>query len=200
VKSGFLTLLLNDRMHSSSSQMTTDSIEAYETGARKFVKGRDCSNIGEKVVSRWAAGRKPGTRVIEIACGGGFPVTRALLAAGLDRFPDVPAACSAVLESDFFGRKYDAAIAVGLIFLLSENDQLEMLERISEILHLGSSFLFTAPLEKGNWKDVITGHTCTSLGQKAYDKGVQQVGFKLVGYHLDSGKNNYYEVVKVRKI
>lgn len=193
--------------------MSTEVSSAYEKHARQFLKCRDASTVGIETAGRWARSLRPGARVIEIACGGGIPVTRTLVDAGLkvwaidsapsilavfkNRFPDIPAQCATVLESDFFQRKYDAAISIGLIFLLGENDQISMLGRVSEILHPGASFLFTAPIEIGTWADVITGHECMSLGRDAYESALEQSGFRVVDRYQDSGKNNYYETEKV---
>ena len=71
-----------------------------------------------------------------------------------------------------------------------------MLDRVSEILLPGASFLFTAPIDVGTWTDVSTGHTCISLGRDAYESALKQLGFRVVGCYEDSGKNNYYEAQK----
>ena len=192
--------------------MGTDSIGAYEEHAQNFLQCRDASKVGVQVVNRWAQSLKPGADVMEIACGGGLPVTRTLVDEGLkiwaidssptlvnvfkDRFPDVPVQCGTVLESDYFRKKYDAAIAIGLIFLLSEKDQIEMLNRVSEVLRPAARFLFTAPVEVGTWMDVNTGHACKSLGRDVYETALKQSGFRVAGFYEDSGKNNYYEAEK----
>jgi hypothetical protein len=49
-----------------------------------------------------------------------------------DRYPDIPVKCISVLESDFFQKKYDAVISIGLIFLLNEESQFKMINRVSE--------------------------------------------------------------------
>jgi len=193
--------------------VNTDSTDAYETHAQNFLQCRDASKVGAKAANRWAHSLRPGAKVIEIACGGGIPVTQILVDAGLkvwaidssptlisvfkDRFPDIPAQCDTVLESDYFKRKYDAAISIGLIFLLGERDQIKMLGRVSEILHPGASFLFTGPVEVGSWSDINTGHTCISLGREVYESALEQSGFRVVGCYEDSGKNNYYETEKI---
>ena len=192
--------------------MSTDSIASYEKHAQTFLQCRDASKVGMHVASRWAHSLENGSEVIEIACGGGVPVTRILVDAGLkvwaidssptlisvfkDRFPGIPARCETVLGSDYFRRKYDAAISIGLIFLLPEREQFKMLERVSEILHPGASFLFAAPVEVGKWTDVNTGHACISLGQEAYESALGQSGFRVVDRYADRGKNNYYETEK----
>jgi len=193
--------------------VTADSTIAYETHAEKFLLLRDHSVIGAQVVNRWARARKPGSHVIEIACGGGIPITQSLVDTGLtvwaidssptligafkQRFPDIPSECASVLDSDYFDRKFDAAVAVGLIFLLEESDQKKMLCRVSEILKPQASFLFSAPVESGKWTDINTGISCTSLGHDGYRSALEQAGFCLNCCHMDSGKNNYYEVDKI---
>jgi len=193
--------------------VTTDSTNAYETHAEKFLQLRDHSVVGVQVVNRWARAREPGSHVIEIACGGGIPITRSLVDSGLavwaidssqtlirafqQRFPDIPTDCSTVLDSDYFARKFDAAVSVGLIFLLEANDQRKMLCRVSEILNPQASFLFSAPLESGTWTDINTGLFCTSLGLDGYRSALELAGFSITRCHVDSGKNNYFEVEKV---
>jgi len=63
--------------------VSTVSIDAYERHARKFLQRRDVSRVGIQVADRWARSLKPGAEVIEIACGGGIPVTRTLVDAEL---------------------------------------------------------------------------------------------------------------------
>ena len=92
--------------------------------------------------------------------------------------------------------KFDAAISIGLIFLLSESDQFKMLAKVSKILKPGARFLFTAPIETGSWKDVITSQTSISLGKDAYKNALLLSGFKNIQLFKDSGKNNYYEAQK----
>lgn len=193
--------------------MSADSITAYEMHAAHFLQHRDVSTIGVRVVSQWAASRKPGPCVIEIACGGGLPVTRALIDAGLEvwaidaspsliatfqaRFPEVPVKCESVQSSDYFERNYDAAIAIGLIFLLSEEDQFRMLSRVAEVLNPGGHFLFTAPVETGSWADMNTGHLCRSLGREVYQHAMNEAGLRIVGEYEDSGRNHYYATEKL---
>jgi len=211
---GKLQLNSDVRPHRVVACMSTDSVAAYEKHSQTFLQCRDTSKVGVQVTNRWAHSLEHGSEVIEIACGGGVPVTQVLVDAGLkvwaidssptlitvfkNRFPDIPVKCNTVLKSDYFRRKYDAAISIGLIFLLNEKDQIEMLAKVSEILHTGASFLFTAPIEIGTWTDVNTGHACISLGQEAYERALERSGFRVVGCYEDCGKNNYYEAEKNR--
>ena len=193
--------------------MNSDSISIYEQFAENFLEHRDGSPVGINVAKQWASSLNQGSDVIEIACGGGLPVTKTLIEAKLnvwaidssptlvskfnDRFPHISVECNSVLECDFFDRKFDAAISIGLIFLLDEDAQIKMIKRVSEVLHTGGNFLFTAPLETETWEDICTGHTCISLGQEAYENALTDSGFRILDHHEDSGKNHYYEAKKI---
>ena len=189
--------------------MSADSASAYEKHARAFLSARDGSIVGAEVVRRWARSLTPGTEVLEIACGGGFPVTRVLADAGLKlwaidsspallsefraRFPDIPTECARALESSYFGRKFGAVISIGLIFHLSAEEQAAFLHRVSELIVAGGRLLFTAPVETGTWADTTTGHPCRSLGRERYESILADAGFQVVATHEDEGRNNYYE-------
>ncbi len=193
--------------------MSRDSEKAYEIHARKYLRIRDKSAVGIDIIERWARLLDPGSDVLEIACGGGIPVTRTLMNAGVKiwavdssptlvqafraRFPSTPVQCARVQECDYFGRKFGAVVSIGLIFLLADDDQIELIHRVSEILVPGGRFLFTAPLEIGTWVDMTTGHECRSLGRERYEAALQESRFRLVGRYADEGKNNHYDAVRI---
>src|SRR5262245_53407092 len=52
-----------------------DVAAAYEANACAFIRGRDRSPIGARVVQQRARTLSKGAAVIEMACGGGCPVT-----------------------------------------------------------------------------------------------------------------------------
>ena len=58
--------------------MLTDSATAYEVYAQEFLCHRDASMIGSVVVEEWARTLPAGSEVIELGCGAGYPITRAL--------------------------------------------------------------------------------------------------------------------------
>ncbi len=193
--------------------MDSDSVRAYENHARKFLTVRDRSSIGIGVIEQWAHSLPIGSDVLEIACGGGVPVTRTLAVAGLKlwaldssptlvsefkaRFPDIPVECAHALESDYFRRKFSAVISIGLIFLLSEDEQVVLIRRVSELLSPGGRFLFTAPVESGIWADMNTGHECRSLGRERYESILREAQFRVLDTYVDEGRNHYYEVERV---
>lgn len=189
--------------------MFTDPAIAYEAHAQEFLRARDASTIGSSVVEQWARTLPMGAEVIELGCGAGYPVTRTLHAAGLKlwaidssvslvaevnrRFPSVPVQCEKVQGSNFFNRTYHEAMAVGLLFLLSEKDQLALIERIAGILVPGGRFLFTAPIEIAEWNDLNTGVVCHSLGRARYESCLNAAGLRIVGTFADKGENNYFD-------
>lgn len=190
-----------------------DSAEAYEASAHEFLHGRDPSSIGTQVVDQWARSLRRGATVIELACGGGYPISRVLDAAGRklwavdssptllsefqSRFPNIPVQCARVQESDFFGRNFDGVIAIGLLFLLPESDQIDLIARVAEILVPNGRFLFMAPIQVGIWKDLNTGVECSSLGQERYSELLRNAGFCVLATYTDKGENNYYDAEKI---
>lgn len=95
-----------------------EAYEAYEAHAQEFLSAREKSLVGRSVAAQWAASLEPRSEVLEIACGGGFPVTQALIEAGhcvwamdaspslvavfQSRFPNIPVQCSTAQTCDFF--------------------------------------------------------------------------------------------------
>jgi len=190
-----------------------DSVAAYESHADDFLRARDNSRIGITIVDQWAREFERGADVLELGSGGGYPVTQVLNSIGLNlfavessatlvsrfktRFPDIVVECSKVQDSDFFNQNFDGIIAIGLIFLLPEEDQKTTINAMADILKPNGRFLFTAPIETGNWVDQNTGIPCNSLGRAVYEDCFQNAGFKLIDTHEDSGKNNYYDLQKI---
>jgi cyclopropane fatty-acyl-phospholipid synthase-like methyltransferase len=191
-----------------------DSAEAYEANAIEFLCRRDESTIGSNTVAQWSGTLRKAASVIELACGGGFPVTRVLdsfdlqlwavdssptlVATFQSRFPQIPIQCERVQDFDFFNRKFDAALAIGLVFLLPKTEQIKLISRVSEVLNNNGRFLFTAPIQTGKWTDLNTGMECHSLGQNSYEEILSSAGFRVVSTFVDKGENNYYDVERVK--
>lgn len=189
----------------------TDAAAAYEAHATSFLRARDASLVGSRVVAQWARTLPPGADVLELACGGGQPITQALHEASLRlwavdssptllaefarRFPSVTARCEKVQDSAFFGRRFDAVVAIGLMFLLPEADQIALIGRVAQALRPGGRFLFTAPIEVGQWTDLNTGLTCLSLGQARCEACLQVHGFRVLATVTDRGGNNHFDAI-----
>ncbi len=190
-----------------------DAARFYEAQALKYLDARDRSRVGVEIVEGWARSLPFGSTVVEIACGGGYPITQVLVDAGLAvwaidtsptllrqfrlRFPAIPTRCASAVDSDYFGRTFEAVISIGLVSFLREDEQLAFLHRVSEILEPQGHFLFTAPVETGTWQDVTTGLECWSLGRIAYTRALERAGLRVIRTHIDEGANNYYEAIKI---
>lgn len=185
----------------------------YEMQALRYLDDRDRSRVGVELIERWARSLPFGTPIVEIACGGGYPITQVLVDSGLAvwaidtsptllrqfrlRFPTIPTQCASALDSTYFGRTFEAVISIGLLSFLHEDEQLALLDRVSEILEPGGRFLFTAPIEMGTWRDVTTGLECWSLGRIGYTRALERLGFRMIRTHVDEGENNYYDAEKI---
>ncbi len=154
----------------------------------------------------------PGARVLDIGCGNGMPITRALLSAGhrvigldsssemLARFwrncPDTPAVRGVVQSCPFADGTFDAAIAWGVMFHLNQDDQINAIVSVSRVLKTGAPFLFTSgdvdgvtPLE-GTMNGVVFRYFSFSID--TYRRVLGEHGFTLLDVHADRGKNTYY--------
>jgi SAM-dependent methyltransferase len=186
-----------------------DPSNGYEAIALEFIARRERSGIGAATVRAWARSLNPRTSILDLGCGHGVPISAALMDDGFDvygidssptltamfrdRFPRAHLACEAVDDSNFFDRKFDAIVAVGLMFLLSADVQDRLILRVAQALNSGGRFLFTAPAEACTWKDVLTGHHSLSLGAEAYKVLLSDAGLALVDEYLDEGDNHYYD-------
>jgi SAM-dependent methyltransferase len=164
-----------------------DRSNGYETVPLEFLAGRGSAHspgVGVNAVRKWARTLPQGAAVIDLGCGSGFPITEVLVAESLNvyaldaapsfvmafrrNFPDTPVICEAVEDPTFFDRAFDAAVAWGLIFLLSPEEQRRLLGRITEILTPGGRLLLTSCAQPLVWNDAMTGLESRSLGAAEY--------------------------------
>lgn len=193
------------------ARVNTDPSQGWESVAERFMAVR--SGIGASLVRAWARDHLPESgSVVDIGCGSGVPIAEALIeqgfgVSGIDaspsliaafrrRFPHAPAACEAAQDSAFFHRRFHGAVAVGLLFLLPEDDQRRVIGRVAGALEPGGRFLFSAPRERCEWRDLLTGRPSRSLGEEEYDRLLRASGLRLAGCHVDEGENHYFDAVK----
>jgi len=158
----------------------------------------------------------PGSRVLDIGCGNGIPITCALLRAGhsvigidsssvmLERFrencPETPVIRGAVQDCPFANRIFDAAVAWGVIFHLSRENQIQAIASVSRVLKLGAPFLFTSgDAEDFDGKEGVTNGVAFryfSFSIENYRRILGDQGFTLIDVHEDKGGNTYYVATK----
>ena len=188
--------------------MKRDFSNGYESIAEDFIAYRSKSTTGAATVLAWAQTLVPEATILDLGCGNGIPITKVLVEDGFnvfgidasptltnsyrEHFPDLPVACEAVETSDYFNKKFDGVVAWGLMFLLEENTQFELIHRVSTILNPGGQFLFSSPKEVCIWTDVLTGLMSKSLGAEQYKRIISSTGLSLIGNCTDEGGNYYY--------
>lgn len=191
--------------------MIKNQKHGWEDVALTFAAVR--SDTGCDVIRRWANDLPPGGEILDVGCGSGFPVSSTLAGEGLSvhgidasptlvsmfarRFGAAHAACETVQDSTFFNRTFDGILAIGLMFLLSEDDQEKLIGKVRDALRPGGRFLFTAPHQKCAWEDVLTGQRSVSLGKADYERLLAGAGMQLVGTCMDEGDNHYFDAVRL---
>ena len=189
----------------------------YEESAGAFIKIRSYGNIiGVSEVASWGKTLAPKSEVVDIGCGSGNPISKALVDQGLvvfgidasptlvrhfkTNFPDCEIRCESILESNFYSRDFDGIVAWGLLFLLPANEQEMLISKISRHLKMGGKFLFTAPWQKVQWKDLLTGRSNESLGAPAYRHILQRNRLTVLAEFDDDSGNHYYSCEKTADI
>ncbi|WP_202845203.1 class I SAM-dependent methyltransferase [Luteimonas saliphila] len=186
-----------------------DPSNGYEAVASAFMARRGQSAIGVATVRAWARSLPPRASILDLGCGDGVPISAALLEDGFDlhgidaspslvaafarRFPRAPVACEAVEDSRLFGRTFDGAIAVGLVFLMPGDAQAALIDRVARALAPGGRLLFTAPAQACTWTDILTGAPSRSLGAAVYAALLSGAGLELAAEFRDEGQNHYFD-------
>jgi len=152
-----------------------------------------------------------GASVLDVGCGNGIPLTRALLDAGcdvvgvdssprmLERFqancPGTPFICSPIQSAELRERLFDAAVAWGVLFHLPHDEQRKAITKIASALKPHGFFLFTSGDEDGDKQgepmNGVAFHYW-SFSVERYREILRENGTTLLDVHRDTGENTYY--------
>jgi 2-polyprenyl-3-methyl-5-hydroxy-6-metoxy-1,4-benzoquinol methylase len=192
-----------------------DKSNGYETHATTFIRCRSkgIDGVGAAAVRQWARSLPSNATVLDAGCGSGDPISKALLEEGLtvygidaspsmvqgfkENFPNVPVACEAAEDASYFDRQFDAIVAWGLLFLLPEETQEVVIQKMAHALYAGGKLLFTAPSQKMKWNDAITEIESVSLGAERYKALLAASGLSLIEEFEDEGGNHYYHAIRL---
>jgi 2-polyprenyl-3-methyl-5-hydroxy-6-metoxy-1,4-benzoquinol methylase len=188
-------------------------MEVYDKIFDWYVSARN-AEAGVEVIRKFTQNLQPGAKILDLGCGYGFPIAITLCHLGfrpygidssikmVTRFredlPNVPVQCSNVLDSDFFNICFDAVIAYGFIFHLTQDQQLKVIKKVSEHLQFEGYFLFssgdedgmsmTPPGSNGGERFMTYSMSCSN-----YEKTLYQHGMILQSHYIekDSGGTMY---------
>lgn len=187
----------------------------YDQIAEWYVATRN-PEIGVPALAAFTRRLPPRARVLDLGCGDGIPISRFLTREGFDvvaldsspemiaryqaNFPDVPTRCERAEEADFTAEWFEAVVAWGVLFHLSEPEQRAVIWKIANWLKPGGSFLFTSWDVEGATEGEMNGVTFhyTSLGVSGYRDGIERAGMRLQASHYDKWDNYLYVTQKAK--
>jgi cyclopropane fatty-acyl-phospholipid synthase-like methyltransferase len=187
----------------------------YDLIAEWYASERSDST-GVPEVLALASSLKPGSQILDIGCGNGIPIARALLSAGhqvvgldsssemLVRFrancPEATALYARVDQNPLPACAFDAAVAWGIIFHLTPEQQKQAIANISQALKQGAPFLFTAGDEDGfEGKPGVMNEVTFlyySYSTENYRRLLEEQSLSLTDTHLDTSGNRYYSAIR----
>jgi SAM-dependent methyltransferase len=151
------------------------------------------------------------SRILDVGCGNGVPITEALVNAGyrvfgldssagmLDRFQASLPGTSAVRGDTrwcpFPNDVFDAAISWGMLFHLPRGDQAAAFESVSRVLKPGAPFLFTGAeigADDAGITGTMNGVTFHYYAVPSYRTLTAEYGLVLEDVHDDPGVSTYY--------
>jgi len=155
-----------------------------------------------------------GSRILDLGCGNGSPITDALVTAGyrvvgidssrgmLERFrvnlPNTPAVRGDSRTCPFVDSVFDAAVSWGMLFHLEPRDQATTFAAVSRVLKPGAPFLFTAAeihdvkADDPGITGTMNGVTFRYYAVADYRTLIGQHGFELENVYDDPGVSTYY--------
>jgi len=152
------------------------------------------------------------SRILDVGCGNGVPITEALVNAGhrvvgldssagmLDRFranlPGTPVVRGDARQCPFGDGAFDAAFSWGMLFHLQRVDQAAAFASVSRVLKPGAQFLFTAAeiddADDAGITGTMNGVTFPYYAIPSYRTMIVEYGLVLVDVHDDPGVSTSY--------
>lgn len=190
---------------------TEGKVREYDLIADWYASKR-VDETGVPEVNTLSSSIPSGSLVLDVGCGNGIPITRAMLkqghrVIGLDsssamrahfkrNCPDALVVGGIVQDCPFAGSVFDAAVAWGVMFHLNPEDGIQAIANVSRTLKRGAPFLFTSGDEDAfeAKEGVMNGVTFRyfSYSVDGYRHILASNAFTLVDVHADAGKNTYY--------
>ncbi len=183
----------------------------YDRIAEWYASERDDST-GVRETADLASSIPPGSYVLDVGCGNGIPITRALLRSGhrvigldsssamlanfIHNCPEAFAVRGTIQSCPFAEGIFDAAVSLGVMFHLNPEDAIKAIANVSRIIKRGAPFLFTSgdidgfDGKEGKMNGVTFRYFSYSVD--GYRRILADQGFILVDVHADDGKNTYY--------
>jgi Methylase involved in ubiquinone/menaquinone biosynthesis len=179
-----------------------------------WYRGDRSSSIGVREALSAFASLARGSRILDLGCGNGRPITEALVNAGhrlvgldssrgmLERFrlnlPKTPAVRADSRACPFRDGVFDAAVSWGMLFHLEPRDQATTFAAVSRVLTPGAPFLFTAaeipevPVDDPRITGTMNGVTFRYYAVKDYRTLIAEHGLALEDIYDDPGVSTYY--------
>lgn len=181
----------------------------YDQIAAWFTRVRN-PEVGISDLAAFVQSLSPHAKILDLGCGDGIPISQYLFRekfdlVGLDssqemikryraHLPTVPARCERAQEATFKRGSFDAVVAWGVLFHLSETDQAALIANVAGWLKPGGRFLFTSGDEEGEAEGEMNGRSFTyiSLGASRYRSLLESAGMCVIAAYSDSWENHVY--------
>lgn len=179
-----------------------------------WYRGDRSRSIGVRETLDAVASLPRGSRILDLGCGNGCPITDALVTAGhcvvgldsshgmLERFrvnmPTTPAVRADSRACPFADAVFDAAVSWGMLFHLTPADQATAFAAVSRVLKPGAPFLFTAaeisdiPADDPGITGTMNGVTFRYYAVRDYRTLIAEHGFELESVYDDPGVSTYF--------